>query len=157
MLRIILGTLVGVVVAFVVLMAVEYISHLIYPPPEAVLVAAEKWDFPAMQKAVREWLPQAPLMALILIPVAWVAGSFWGALVGTAITRGRSYIPATIVGGLILVGTIMNLRSIPHPTWIALSGLLGVPAAAWVAWLLWPKPAPPGPQPQDMRTKNMAC
>ena len=157
MLRIILGTFVGVAVAFAVLMAVDAVNHLVYPPPEAIRVAAEKFDFVTLQKAVNDWLPQAPLMALILVPVAWVAGSFWGALAGTAITRGKSYIPALIVGGLILAGTVMTLRAIPHPTWVALSGVVGVPAAAWVAWLLWPKPAPPGPQPQDMRTKNMAC
>src|SRR5262245_7734622 len=157
MLRIIFGTLAGVAVAFVVLMAVDAVNHALYPPPKAVRVAAEKWDSPALQQAVRDWLPQAPPMALILIPVAWVAGSFWGALVGTWISRCKSYIPATIVGGLILVGTIMNLRAIPHPTWIALAGLIGVPAAAAAAWRLWPKPPAAGPQPYDMREKNMAC
>ena len=158
MIRYILGTGAGIVVAMVVLVVIDAVNHALYPPPEAVRVAAEKFDFPAIQKAFVEWLPHAPRMALILSPVAWVAGSFWGALTATAIARGRSGIPAAIVGGLIFAGTIMNLRSVPHPTWIALAGLLGVPAAAWAAWWLWPKsPAAIGPQPYDMREKNMAC
>ena len=58
MLRIILGTIAGVVVAFVVIFAIDAVNHALYPPPEAVRVAAEKFDFEAIQKAVREWLPQ---------------------------------------------------------------------------------------------------
>jgi hypothetical protein len=159
MMRFTLGTVIGIVVAFAVLMGIELLSHALYPPPDAIRVAIEKHDYAAMRSLVKDYFPKAPLMALVLIPVAWVAGTFLGALAATGISRGRSIVPAIIVGGLILAGTIANLMMIPHPLWMTLAGVLGVPAAAIVAWWLWPKApaAAAGPQPYDMREKNMAC
>ncbi len=157
MVRGIIGTVVGLVVAFAVIVSVHFVSHLLYPPPEAIRTAMHHNDYAAMRMAAAEYFPRAPWMALVLIPVAWVAGSFWGTLAATAITRGKTCVPAIVIGGFLLLGTVMNLRMIPHPLWIAVSGLAGVPAAALVAWWLWLKSPAAGPQPYDMRQRNMAC
>jgi len=158
MIRGFIGTVVGVAVAFAVLLGVEIVGHFLYPPPAALQTAMQQGDSAAMRRAAAEYFPRAPLMALVLIPVAWVAGVFWGTLTATAITRGRTYIPAIVIGGLIMAGTVANVLMIPHPLWIAISGLAGIPAAALAAWWLWPKPqAGSGPQPYDMREKNRAC
>ena len=158
MIRYIAGTVVGLVIAFAVIIGMEALGHTLYPPPAAIRTAMEKGDYAAMKTAMAQYLPRAPLMALILLPVGWVAGTFWGALAATAISRGRSIIPALIIGGFIFAVTVMNLVMIPHPAWMTLAGLAGVPAGAIVAWWLWPKsPATAGPQPYDMRDKNMAC
>jgi hypothetical protein len=138
--------------------ATEYVNHRIYPPSEAIREAATKQDFRALRPAVEEWLKSAPRMALILIPVAWVAGAFWGALAATWISRVRWPVPALIIAVVLLLVTAGNLAMIPHPAWMAAAGLLGIPAAALTAWWLLPKPAAPsGPQPYDMREKGMAC
>jgi hypothetical protein len=158
MIRSILATVAGLVIAVSVIAATDWFNHRFYPPPDSVLAAAKQGDFDAIRQAVTEWRPIAPQMALILIPVAWVAGSFWGALAATIINRKRSLIPALIVGSLVLLASVANLRKLPHPTWIAVSGLLGVPLAAGCAWWLIPQATPPsGPRPYDMREKKMAC
>jgi hypothetical protein len=157
MIRGIVGTILGLLVAVAVIIGMELLGHALYPPPAEIRAAMEKRDYAAMKAAVAEYLPRAPLMALILVPVGWVAGAFWGALAATGISRGRSIVPALIVGGLVLAGTVMNLLMIPHPGWMFAAGLVGVPLAALAAWWLWPKASTSGPQPYDMREKNVAC
>lgn len=158
MLRSILGTIVGLVVAFVVVAATDSVNHRLYPPSAAIREAAAKQDFRALGPAVEEWLKSAPRMALILIPVAWVAGAFCGSLAATWISRVRRPIPAMVIAAFLLLGTAMNLAMIPHPAWMAVVGLIGIPAAALAAWWLVPKPPLlEEPQPYDMRQKGMAC
>jgi len=158
MIRGILSTLVGLFVAFAVIAAMDWINHKLYPPSAAIAAAAAQQDFSALRVAVKDWLTTAPQMALILIPIGWVAGAFWGALVAAWISRPRSLPPALVVGALVVLATIANLLMIPHPAWIAVAGLAGIPLASVTAWSLLPRSQiPSGPQPYDMRKKNMAC
>lgn len=158
MLRSIVGTIAGLLVAAAVVAAIDYVNHRLYPPSDAIRAAAAKQDFEALRPAVEEWLKTAPQMALILVPVGWVAGAFWGALVATLIARIRWPIPAIVIAGLVLLGAAMNLAMFPHPLWIAVGGVVGIPVAAITAWWLVPLPSvPTAPQPYDMRQKNMAC
>ena len=136
MLRSILATIAGLLVAAATVGAIHAINHRLYPPSEAIRAAAEKQDFQALRPAVEEWLRTAPQMALILVPVGWVAGAFWGALVATLIARIRWPIPALVIAGFLLLATAMNLAMLPHPVWMAIAGLAGIPAAAITAWWL---------------------
>ena len=158
MLRSILGTIVGLVIAGSVVGVTDFVNHTLYPPSEAVRSAAAAQDFAALRQAVGEWLKTAPRTALILVPVGWIAGAFCGALAATAIARARGPIPALVIAGFLLVATAMNLKMIPHPLWVAVAGLVGIPAAALAGWWFVPKrPVSTQPQPYDMRKKNMAC
>jgi hypothetical protein len=158
MVRSILGTIAGLVVAAAVVAATDYVNHRLHPPSEDIREAAARQDFKALRPAVEKWMRNAPRMALILIPVGWIAGAFWGALIATLLARIRWPIPAIIIASFVLIGTAMNLAVFPHPRWIVIAGLLGIPAAALAAWWLVPRPSSPlEPQPYDMRQKNMAC
>jgi uncharacterized membrane protein YoaK (UPF0700 family) len=155
MIRTISATIAGVVLAFVVIALMDKINHTLNPPSEAIVAAAAERDMDAVRHAVQDWLKTAPQMALILIPVAWIAGAFWGALLASWIARRRSILPALVVGAVVLLATIANLRMLPHPAWIAIVGLGGIPPAALTAW--WLIPRSKLPRPYDMREKNMAC
>ena len=39
---------------------------------------------------------------------------------------------AMVVGGLMLIATIMNLVMIPHPMWFSILGVVGVVIGAWL-------------------------
>jgi nicotinamide riboside transporter PnuC len=39
---------------------------------------------------------------------------------------------ASIVGGLVLLGTIMNLFAIPHPLWFSITAVLAVIATIFI-------------------------
>ena len=158
MIRGILGTVVGFFVAGGTVFGIEMIGYVLYPPPAEIVAARQQNDRAAMNKAAAEYMQRAPLPAKALVPTAWIVGTLLGALTATAIAGGRTFIPAAIVGGLIWLSTVMNLANFWHPTWIALLGIVGVPAAAYAGWRLLRKPqAGAGPQPYDMRQKNMAC
>ena len=158
MIRGIFGTIVGLLVAFVVIAVTDAINHRLYPPPEAIRTAAMKQDFVALRAAVKEWLPNAPLLTQILVPTGWIVGTFLGAITAAGIARARPLVPVLIVGGLVWLATMANLRMLPHPAWMAACGLIGIPLAALTAFGLTPRRAAlAGPQPYDMRKKNMAC
>ena len=157
MLRSVLGVFVGIVIAVMLIAGIEQLGHRVYPPPASIRAAAEKRDFQAVAKAVGEWMPTAPIGALVFPPLAWFGGTLAGCLAAVWIAGRAPFVHAGISAVLPLLGTIASLAMIPHPPWMWAAGLIGVPLAALVAGFLGPRRPPAGPQPQDMRAKNMAC
>ena len=61
------------------------------------------------------------------------------------VDRSRSITPVTgrkldraIIGALVLVGTVMNILAIPHPTWFAVSAIVGIVATVLATGRLAP-------------------
>ncbi|MDH3429121.1 MAG: hypothetical protein OEM60_10015 [Gammaproteobacteria bacterium] len=121
----------GVVTAFVLIMLIEKLGHLIYPPP-----ADLDWSDPA---AVRPYIATLPLLALLFPMFAWMIGTFAGSRLACFIGTARPLTLAGIVGGLVLAATIANLIVIPHPLWFSILSVLGIAASAWLAMQLCPK------------------
>ena len=48
---------------------------------------------------------------------------------------------AAVVGGLMLVGTLFNLMTIPHPLWFSILGVAGIAVGAWLGMTLGAGPA----------------
>ncbi|MDX1943856.1 MAG: hypothetical protein SFU86_00500, partial [Pirellulaceae bacterium] len=153
----ILAAVAGLALAFGVIFVIQFVGQFVYPPPETIRAAAAKGDFAAVNQAIADWLPTAPLGALIIPPLSWVTGTFLGTLAAAAIAGRNRFLYAGIVGGLALAATIANLVQIRHPTWMAVAGLVGVPLAAVAGAMIAPRGQPAGPRPFDMREKNMAC
>ena len=101
MLRRIGGSLAGVMVAVLVIMAIEAVGHRVTGAPADPAQAT-----PAM-------------MAWVL--VAWTVGTAIGALVGVTIGRwsGAAWFPAALV----VVGVVMTALAIPSPWWLTVGGL----------------------------------
>lgn len=121
----------GVVTAFVLIMLIEKLGHLIYPPP-----ADLDWSDPA---AVRPYIATLPLYALLFPMLAWMIGTFIGSLLACFIGTARPLTLAGIVGGLVLAATIANLIVIPHPLWFSILSVLGIAASAWLAMRIAPE------------------
>ncbi len=155
--RSILAIVVGMALSMIGISLIDWINHAIYPPPQAVIDAGKTGDMQAVATAISAWLPDAPLGALVLLPTGWIVATFAGSLVAALISGRVPLVHALVVGLLPLAGTIVVLRMIPHPAWIAVAGLAGVPLAALLAGLLVGRLRPAGPRPSDMRAKNMAC
>ena len=155
--RSILAVAAGTAIAVVLIFAFDVLNHAIYPPPAAVWEAMDRRDMNAVSAAIEKWLPQAPLGALILAPAGWIVATFVGSLVSALIAKRRPLVHAALAAALPLVGTAVNLWMIPHPTWVAVAGLAGVPLAAVLGGLVAERARPARPQPYDMRAKNMAC
>jgi hypothetical protein len=71
--------------------------------------------------------------------LAWVLGTFVGGVVAIRIAPTRPVLMAGGVAGMILLGAVMNLVTIPHPIWMVLATGLFVPAAAVAAVATMPR------------------
>ena len=124
MFRNVLAVVLGVVLAFVLIMALERLGHAIYPPPPEV-------DF-ANLEAVSAYVQTVPAGALLLVLAAWLIGTLGGGLLACFIAKNRAMVYASVVGGLVILGTVFNLYLIPHPIWFAILSLLALVITTWI-------------------------
>ena len=76
------------------------------------------------------FLPESP--ALLIILIAHIGHAFVGGLVAAAISRNAVMAVAMIVGVLTLIAGVINMMSMPLPTWMWIEVPLYL-VAAWVA------------------------
>ncbi|MFT4603055.1 MAG: hypothetical protein ACI857_003242 [Arenicella sp.] len=110
------GVIAGLVSAFIVVFALEMISHLIYPPP----AISDPTDYVAMG----ELLKLAPLGSLLIVVFGHFLAMFVGTVITLKITKEKS--AAYIVIGLFVLLTAMNLYMIKHPMWFVISDMAAV-------------------------------
>lgn len=123
MLKLILGIVAGIVVAFATVFVVELVGHRLFPPPAGV-----DYNDPAQLAAMMERLPLGSKIAVV---VAW----FLGALVGGALANriaGRA-LAGWIVAVAIVLAAYVTMATIPHPGWMWIAGVLLPLAAGWIA------------------------
>ncbi len=112
----------GLLAGFLVVGLIEGVSSWIYPPPQGL-------DF-SDREALRAFVAGLPLGAFALVLVAHLAGPFAGAFTCGVIVRDPWLTGSLIIGGVFLLGGLVNLFLLPHPVWFAiLDVLLYLPAA----------------------------
>ena len=116
--------LAGVIISMVLVWVVEKIGHVVYPPPADLNFADPD--------AMRAYIETLPLGALLFVAAAWFIGTLGGTCAACAIGTAKPIIFAAVVGGLMLVATVVNLVMIPHPTWFSILGVVGILIAAWL-------------------------
>lgn len=125
-LRTILGTLAGLLLCTVVVVAVEYVGHRIFPPPAGM--------DPMDTESIRAHVHEIPAGSFAMVALAWALGTFAGSWLGCGIAR--TTLPAKIIGGLQVVGAVVNFAMIPHPAWVMVVGFLGLVGGAVLGgWL----------------------
>jgi hypothetical protein len=114
----------GAFSAFVVVAVVEGIGHAIYAPA----------TLPDMSdsEAVATFVRALPLGAFLFVLAAYLAATIVGGVVAAVMARRHAMWLAVIVGGLILLASVINFVAIPHPIWFMAATLVGVPLAAWL-------------------------
>ncbi|MGE3803712.1 MAG: hypothetical protein AB7K24_03450 [Gemmataceae bacterium] len=116
MFRSIVAVIGGALAGGVFNMGVIMLSWVMFPPPEG----ADLSD-PATLKAYVESLPTA---AFFVILAAHAGGALVGGFVAALFARRSPIVLGTIVGGLFLIGGIVNVMSIPRPLWFAVADLV---------------------------------
>jgi hypothetical protein len=109
---------IGVVTAFVTVMLVDKIGHMVYPPPPGL-------DF-TNPDAIRPYLATLPIGAFLFILASSVVAAFTGTLLSCCIGTANPNLFGAAVGGIILAKTIENFIAIPHPLWLVLATLAGI-------------------------------
>jgi hypothetical protein len=120
--RNILAVLAGMIVGSAVNMGLIMLSWQIFPMPEGM--------DPNDSAQFNEYVAGLPVAALLLVILAHLGQSFVGGLVAARIAATRPMVVALIIGALTLLGGILNMMSIEHPTWMYIE----VPLYIVVAW-----------------------
>ena len=118
MFRNLAAIIIGVVTAFVIVMLVDKIGHMVYPPP--VGLDSSEPD------AMRPFLATLPIGAFLFILASSVVAAFAGTLLSCCIGTANPNLFGAAVGGIILAKTIENFIAIPHPLWLVLATLSGI-------------------------------
>jgi hypothetical protein len=125
--RALLALLAGMMTAVAVIATLETLSHQVWPVDGAGVN-------PRDPRQLANLLQNLPLGALVSVVVAWCAGSAGGAWIGTRLAGAPHARAIGLgVGGVIWLATAANVLSVPHPLWMTVAGLVGVPLAAWWA------------------------
>ena len=116
MVRSIVAAVGGILAGGVFNMAVIFLSWAIYRPP-----AGADLSDPETMKAYIDSLPPG---GFLLVLVAHAGGALVGGFVA-ALIAGRSALTfGAIVGGVFLIGGVINLFMIPRPVWFAVVDLV---------------------------------
>lgn len=96
-------------VAMVIITLVEGMSSRLYPPPTNLdLTNAE---------VLRAYVASLPIAALLIVLAGYGVAGLAGGWLATRISNAPILRPAIAVAAVLLGGSIMNLRAIPHPAW----------------------------------------
>ena len=124
MLRTVLGVVIGDISGFVTIYAIEEIGHQIWP----VATELNLKD----KAAAAAFLAGMPLGALLTVVAAWILGAYTAAVVGLMLAERRT-LAGIVPAAMIFAATVLVLVMLPHPLWMAVGGLGGIVAAAWLA------------------------
>jgi hypothetical protein len=134
-LRTILAILLGSMIAIVIVAATDTISFAAFKPADAPghedIRALLKWfeEFQKDRERSHAYYNSLPASAFLLVLGGWELGAFVGGTVSALIAGRARLIHAGIVGGVILLGTIINFLSVrdnagfTHPDWMIIAGL----------------------------------
>ena len=125
MLRDFVAVVAGIITAFLTIMLIDKIGHMIYPPPAGL-------DF-ADPEAIRPYLATLPIGAYLFIWASSVVGALTGTLIACFAGAARTAILAAAVGGIVFAATVANFIWIPHPLWLSLATLAGIILSTWLA------------------------
>lgn len=108
-----LAGLAGMAAAFIVIILVQQLNLMLHPlPPE--LDVKDKAALTAYARTL-------PLLAFLIVLLGYALGGSAGGLVAAKVGRARS--SATVVAVLLVIASIMNLSTIPHPAWFWVANL----------------------------------
>lgn len=132
----ILSLLAGVLVSGGLISLVEGLGHRLYPPPAALMPdpasLADPAALEAYKQVIADYVATAPLVVLLFPVAAWGIGAMGGAWVAARWAPLNKRRNALLIGALVMLGTLTNLASIPHPNWMWAAGPLSVAAGTWL-------------------------
>lgn len=123
--RKIVAIVVGVVVSFALIGAIDNLGHRAYPLTGMPAIA----DREAMREYIAAMAPGAKAFAV----AAWLVAAFCGPLLSARLARGPGVVAPVVVGCVVLAAVIANLVMLPHPAWMNVAGIAGVPLFAGLA------------------------
>lgn len=120
--RAVLSIVAGVVLAMVTIFVVEWLGHQMFPPPGDL-----DWS---NRQAVSAYMENVPVPSLAIVLFGYALASFLGGGLAAHLMKSAEWWPSVTVGGVVLLGALMNVQLIPHPGWFkAVAIILPLPCA----------------------------
>jgi MFS family permease len=107
----------GLFVAFVLVVAVELFSSVVHPLPE---------DFGGTMEEMCRHVERYPQWVLAVVVAAWAVAALVSAWLAQRI--GNSY-STVVVGLLLLAALVFNISQLPYPMWFKIANLFVIPTA----------------------------
>jgi hypothetical protein len=130
MIRKVASIMFGLIIAITLVIVVQLIGHTVYPVPPGT-------DFNDPE-SVRVMMETISPMALVIVILSYVIGTFGGGLLASLVARETPALYAAVIGALVLLGTSVNLYSVPHPPWFAVSAVVSIVATALITGRIAP-------------------
>lgn len=126
MLRNILAGIAGVVAGGLAVFALETLGHIILPLPEGLEID------PTDMESVRAAASQIPAINKLAVVIAWFGGAVVAGWVASLVSQSGKRLVPLICGGILMLGGLANLVSIPSPIWMWVLGLAAFLPGAWL-------------------------
>ena len=123
--RNVLACVAGVLLGFVTVTITDMIVHRLYPLPPGV--------DPMDPAAVAAAIPSMPTMTFVLLVLGWALAAAVGAYTAARLATRSELTCGLTVAGVLLLATLMNLRMLPHPTWMWPAAIVLLPLFGWLA------------------------
>lgn len=124
----ILALLIGLMVSIGTIALLEQFSHWLYPPS-----STPDWQDPS---AVAAYMQSLPVVAYLLVLLAWFSGVVTGIVVATLLVKRVSRLFVVVITAMVWLATLANIYMIPHPVWVAATALLLLPLTGWLTGYL---------------------
>jgi hypothetical protein len=115
--RVVAAMTAGLVVAFILVVAVELFSAVVHPVPP---------DFKGTMEEMCLHVARYPRWVLALVVPAWAGTAFAGTWISGRL--GNRFC-ALFIGLLLLAAAIYNLSMLPYPIWFKILNVLTIPTA----------------------------
>jgi hypothetical protein len=122
--RKIFAVVLGFIAAVILIITIEALGHSLYPLPAGMDITDTE--------AMKAYVITLPATALLIVMAAWIVATLVGGLLACFIARETPLIYSAIIGGLVLLGTIINLISLPHPLWFSITSVLAIIATIFI-------------------------
>lgn len=124
LIRNVIAMLAGVIVAMVLIVLLQSVAHSVYPPPPGL-----DYTNPEVRKTV---MMQAPAGALFIVLLSYFVGTFIGSWVAARLSAEAPLRQGYLIGLLLLVASVMNLKEVPHPLWFIVGNIVVVLVGALI-------------------------
>lgn len=127
MLRIVGSIIAGAIAAFAAVWLVELVGHLVFPLPGE------------LDPRHPEAMPSYPLVAKLIVVLAWFLGPLAGAWVARGFGGPRWAV--WLVAVLVACGSIFNIIMVPYPAWMQIAAVVAPLLGGLIAahGLVWPR------------------
>ena len=111
----------GLIVAMVLIIAVEVVTAIFHPFPPG----ADATDHEVVEAHVEKF----PHWVLAIAVVGWGVTTFVSAWIATRLGTGRHPAHGIALGSLLLLAAAFNMSMLPYPVWFVVANLLILPLA----------------------------